>query len=316
MLKFIFDHLHSKSPFEETKVLDEDVQRALSWMKQRSADQVMAERERTVLHSVVVMGWHVCTLRAFDQVSEIEKQGAHMWASGECDAWLDGCKHGAREVVRSVNGPLLVMLARCIGFDDADAIEAFREGVRFFGLMEKCNLGPEVAFDAPMSVEGLRDDCIRSNTLLLEQLQESEHAAELLELTRADAALGRMSEPTTIDNVDLGTLRLCPRFPVVQGEHDDGRPKVRPVDHFSWSAPPAGTKKREGKKKMKENSINGRTSMTEKITYDHIDELIHAAKCIYTDLEVSHFMMMHRVMYQCCSHIAVFRWCQARGKQI
>ena len=60
MLKFILDHLHSKSPFEETKVLDEDVQRALSWMKQRGADQAMAERERTVLHLVVVMGRGAC----------------------------------------------------------------------------------------------------------------------------------------------------------------------------------------------------------------------------------------------------------------
>ena len=180
----------------------------------------------------------------------------------------------------------MCQLARRTRFDDIKATERFRSGVPFFGLMEKCNLGQEVQHNSPPSVDELRVDCSRSNTLLLEQLKENEHSSELLELTRADAAVGRMSMPTPIENVDLGLMRLCPRFPVIQGEREDGRPKVRPVDHFSWSAPPVGAEKREGKKQMRCNSINGRTVMPEKMKYDHIDELTQVAKWIFNDLKV------------------------------
>ena len=210
-----------------------------------------------------------------------------MWISGECDEWLDTCTHGAREAVKGVNGPLLYRLASRTRLDDTRAVERFRSGVPFFGLMEKCNLGVAVEQPTPPSAEELRTDCSRSNALLLEQLKENEHSSELLELTKADAAVGRMTMPTPIEDVDLGLVRLCPRFPVVQGEHDDGRPKVRPVDHFSWCAPPVGAEKREGKKQMKDKSINGRTAIPEKIKYDHIDELTQVARCIVNDFKVS-----------------------------
>ena len=142
-------------------------------------------------------------------------------------------------------------------------------------------------------MDELRKDCARSNALLLEQLHESEFAAELLELTRADAALGRMSMPVPVEDVDLSSIRLAPRFAVVQGEHEDGRPKVRPVDHFSWSAPPEGTTKREGKRKMKQNSVNGRTKMPEKITYDHVDDLIAMAESLLNELKVVFVVTVH-----------------------
>ena len=48
----------------------------------------------------------------------------------------------------------------------------------------------------------------------------------------------------------------------------DGTIKVRPVDHFSWSA---GQKL--SKKKRKLESINGHTQLQEKITHDHLDDL-------------------------------------------
>ena len=266
-LRFISEHFQKQSPFDIEKEMDKDVQSALAWMKERSPEQVINEREYII--------------------SEIERQGERMWKSGECDVWLDTCTHGAREVVKGVNGPMMCQLARRTRFDDIKATERFRSGVPFFGLMEKCNLGQEVEHNSPPSVDELRVDCIRSNTLLLEQLKENEYSSELLELTRADAAVGRMSMPTPIENVDLGLMRLCPRFPVIQGEREDGRPKVRPVDHFSWSAPPVGAEKREGKKQMRCNSINGRTVLPEKMKYDHIDELTQVAKWIFNDLKVS-----------------------------
>ena len=44
--------------------------------------------------------------------------------------------------------------------------------------------------------------------------------------------------------------------------------KVRPIDHFSWSA--SGNTK----KKRKLHSVNGATEMPERIRHDHLDELV------------------------------------------
>ena len=187
-------------------------------------------------------------------------------------------------------------------------------GVPFFGMLDKCNLGQEAECAEPCSMEELRRDCARSNALLLEQLHESEYSAELLELTRADAALGRMSMPVPVEDVDLSSIRLAPRFAVVQGEHEDGRPKVRPVDHFSWSAPPEGTTKREGKRKMKQNSVNGRTKMPEKIKYDHVDDLIAMAELLLNELKVVFVATVHEC--SCGLMRFVCRCCQGFGKLI
>ena len=49
----------------------------------------------------------------------------------------------------------------------------------------------------------------------------------------------------------------------------DGSIKVRPVDHFSWSAG-----ERWCKRRRKESSVNGHTEVPEKITHDHLDDLV------------------------------------------
>ena len=109
----------------------------------RSAEQVRAERESII--------------------SDIERQGARMWADGACDAWLNKCSHGAREVVKGVNGPMFHKLAQSVAYDDMQAIHSFREGTAFFaalfllyvqlvcvgrrpffGMLDRCNLGQDV----------------------------------------------------------------------------------------------------------------------------------------------------------------------------
>lgn len=114
-LRFIMDHFQKDSPFDVKKELDGDVQSALHWIGQRSAEQVRAERERII--------------------SDIERQGVRMWDDGACDAWLNKCSHGAREVVKGVNGPMLHKLAQSVSFDDMQAIQAFREGTAFFAVL-------------------------------------------------------------------------------------------------------------------------------------------------------------------------------------
>ena len=77
-LSFIMQHFQGTNPFDEDKGMEADVRAALEWMQQRSARQVIAERERVI--------------------NEIEKLGKRMWTSGICDEWLDTCSHGVREV--------------------------------------------------------------------------------------------------------------------------------------------------------------------------------------------------------------------------
>ena len=67
-------------------------------------------------------------------ISDIEWQGARMWADGACDAWLNKCSHGARKV-SGVNGPMFHKLAQSVAFDDMQAIQAFREGTAFFAVL-------------------------------------------------------------------------------------------------------------------------------------------------------------------------------------
>ena len=77
------------------------------------------------------------------------------------------------------------------------------------------------------------------------------------------------------EDVDLGAIRLAPRFGVPQ-EKADGSIKVRPVDHFSWSAA-QGSKKRS-RAEAKEPSINGHTMCPEQMRHDHLDDLANAAR--------------------------------------
>ena len=253
-LAFVSQHLNAESPFNDQRVMNDDVQRALSWAAGKQPHEIMRYREGIL--------------------STLETTSKQQWLSGECDAWLDLCEHGSRDVVKGVNGPMLTDLAKATAYDDMESINVFRAGASFYGMLDECSLGEQIDHISPAPMEELFADCERSNRELLQQLKVGENADELLELTREDAALGRMSNPVQVEEIDLSKVRLCPRFAVVQGEHEDGRPKIRPVDHFSWSAPLGGKRKRLGKKAMKAESVNGHTAIPEKLHYDHIDDFI------------------------------------------
>jgi len=122
-----------------------------------------------------------------------------------------------------------------------------------------------------------RADNAEHNHKLLEGLKEGPHSAELLKLTREDAAKGRMSEPRPAADVDLGALRLHPRFGVEQGVKADGTLKLRAVDNLSWSG-------KQGKKRRRlEGSVNGHCRIPEVLHHDHIDVLMEAATSLQED---------------------------------
>ena len=81
--------------------------------------------------------------------------------------------------------------------------------------------------------------------------------------TQADAELHRMSSPVPLASFDTDNIRLHPRFGVPQ-EKPDGRIKIRPCDHMSWS--------RETKRK--EHSVNGYLYPAVKHTLNTVDQVL------------------------------------------
>jgi hypothetical protein len=132
------------------------------------------------------------------------------------------------------------------------------------------SLGPQgVPIFAPS-----REECLHSNDMLLQSLREDEHSKALHHLALDDCALGRMSVPVPVEAVDLAEVRLVPRFGVVQGVKPDGQPKLRAVDHMSWSAPTGPKKKKRTRREMKMESVNGHVHVPERVTHDHLDRFL------------------------------------------
>ena len=88
---------------------------------------------------------------------------------------------------------------------------------------------PKTKLQKVVDIEKLRQKAGKNNKRLLKTLKVDDNADELLAKTRADAALHRMSDPVSIDELDLDSIILSRRFAVVQGD------KVRPVDDLSAS---------------------------------------------------------------------------------
>ena len=64
-----------------------------------------------------------------------------------------------------------------------------------FGLLLRSGIGEPVHCGEPVEPEVLKEDCMRNNIHLFEQLKEDVHEKELMRLTAAGARLGRMTEP-------------------------------------------------------------------------------------------------------------------------
>ncbi len=183
--------------------------------------------------------------------------------NGECDRWLSEASRSTKRLSKTVNGPMLEFLAKEVGCEDLDRANFFRKGAP--------------VFDG--NGEFAVDKCEESNRALLKNLRPDPNECELHALTMADADLGRMTVPVEADKVDLSKVRLVPRFAVEQGVKPNGEVKIRAVDNFSWSAAPAGQKRRL-KGDVKVASINGHYQVPCELTHDHIDDL-HAAMALH-----------------------------------
>ena len=148
-------------------------------------------------------------------------------------------------------------------------------GAPLYGELELAGVGPPKVCARIGCAESLKDDCLRSNHRLVPGLKTDKFAAELFELTCADAELGRMTYPMPVADCDLVAVRAHPRFSVDQGVKPDGKRKVRAVDNMSWSAIDGGHQ-RMSKKRLREGSINGHCASQESVKHDHVDDLAAA----------------------------------------
>ena len=168
-----------------------------------------------------------------DAISDIEFRQHELWESGEATKWLMSADPHARVIAQDVNGPLIEELAAASGFWDPECIDMFRFGAPVVGKLPLSGSGPPCAVTEPVPVEDLREKCGERNRALLSTLREDPHADFLMSQIKKDAALGRMTEPVSITQVDLDKVVLARRFSVEQGTKADGSPKLRAVDDES-----------------------------------------------------------------------------------
>ena len=173
----------------------------------------------------------------------------------------------------------------CAGYARVCAALSFA-GAAMLGELERSGVGAPVCVDYVKNLDELRASCKMSNEALLRELREDSNANALMSLTREDAAMGRMTQPTPVGMADLSDVLLNPRFGVEQ-DKEDGTKKVRAIDHLSWSP---GTGSGEGatprptKRARKEASVNGHTAPGEKMKHDTLDMLATAMRQHFASL--------------------------------
>ena len=127
------------------------------------------------------------------------------------------CYANYGQVSSQVNGPLLEILADSCGFHDRACIELFRKGGDIIGPLACSGNGTPIDVNFSYDVSKLIEQRPVRNEKLIEKVRVDEFAGELLAQTIADAKLGRMSEPVSVDDVDLCGISVCQRFGVLQG---------------------------------------------------------------------------------------------------
>ena len=239
-LDFIKAALASDISFECSPSLSQEVMDALAWMESRSQEQIVCEREAML-----------CGL---------ERHAEQLVKSGACSAWLNEADPYIKVISESVNGPLLEELARATLYHDVECVEFFRSGARLVGPLDVSGSGKLIDTSPHQSTDELRVGALERNRALLGSLSEDTFAEQLLELTKADARLCRMTPPVQWDRMgslwDLAECIIAPRFGVQRGHNADGCPKIRAVDNET------------------EAGVNQCCGVSEKLSMDGIDALV------------------------------------------
>ena len=94
------------------------------------------------------------------------------------------------------------------------------------------------------------------NDVLVSMLREDAHSEALLDATRKDVELGRMSKPVRYEDISSADVLLHPRF-AVEKVKPSGEVGVRPIDNFSWAVPPKRGTRAKRRRMQKAASVNG-----------------------------------------------------------
>ena len=98
----------------------------------------------------------------------------------------------------------------------------------------------------------------------------------------------------SVSDCDLENVRLHPRFGIEQGVKADGSVKVRPVDHYSWHAG-----HRRSKRRRKAASVNGHCLLTEKLSHDHVDDIVDGMAALQRQASGIRLSQRVRVQFSC-----------------
>ena len=206
------------------------------------ADQHMFASKAVVpasaLEAASWAGRHTADERIFERELQIRSIEARGRVLGECGAtadWLGNCSRGAQRVCATVNGPLLCELAAKIEHGDRDIGSLLQQGARLLGDLPRSGNGRAAEFAAPASARDLWWNAAARNKELLATLREDRvHSEEIWRQTMAEVDAGRMTVPRPVEEFDLSSILLSPRF-VVEQLKEDGSVKLRMIDDFSRS---------------------------------------------------------------------------------
>ena len=259
-LQFTIEALKMQDPFANDLAMHDDIWNCLEWQKSRTAGEIVSEREKAT--------------------KAIESMGAMFRRNGSCDKWLSGADAGVAHIAKDVNGPLFEELIAACEHADWNVSELFRTGAPLYGNMQRCGMGSVIEHsESVRDAEGLWQDTRRSNEILTSEMRDDEHEDELHRLVLKDEAQGWMSYPVEASEEEHVFVRAVPGHGIAQGLKPDGSTKVRAVFNFSWCAPEQDSDtKRLPRKVAKARSINGCTRLPEKLSHDHIDDLIRFCK--------------------------------------
>ena len=242
MLEFALRGFNDIDCFNSDTVLPGDLKECLEWMNNRSAEEAMLCREQIM--------------------SAIEKDAQLFIASAEAAAWFGNTDSQIKNVSKEVNGPLLQLLLKASKHVDMQCPEMFRQGAPLLGQLPLSGVGRPEQSKPHESIQELRASAEVGNLKIAAKLKPDLHSGELLSQTLKSAALGRMTFPCPLEQVDLRSIRVSQRFSVEQGLRKDGSIKVRCVDGCT------------------ESGINPCTQKTEHLELDNLDFLFEIMRQI------------------------------------
>jgi hypothetical protein len=193
--------------------LDGDVRQAIEWIGSRTESQIREEREIVV--------------------AKIEALAAEYWSQGQAGEWLSRAPEELRVVIKDVCGPLAEFLVAATNFEDPGCVESLRTGAPLIGELPAAAGSVPHQYEQEVPVQKLREAAKANNLALIASLKSDKHEEFLMQQTLDDHALGRMTKPIPVAELDLSSVLMGRRFSREQGTKDDGTVKLRAVDDKS-----------------------------------------------------------------------------------